>query len=103
MSWALNANGFIGDAEKVAELFAKIKALLSDPETGVTNSQFTGPGLWENDFHKPADAAPLAASAASPAPTEADAGDGSAAQEPVSPAGDDQGSKDGGKKGAVLT
>ena len=70
MTWALNANGFLGDEEKIKELFGKVKALFSDAETGVTNSQFTGTGVWENDFHKTADAAQGPASDPAPPPAE---------------------------------
>lgn len=50
-NWTLAVNGFLGDAEKVEELYHRIRGILSDPNYGTTNSQFWGVGTQETDFH----------------------------------------------------
>jgi hypothetical protein len=82
-TFSLNASGFLGDITVVEHLFDDLKALLGKPEYGVTQSQFTGLGKWENNFHQAADPATGEASAqtsaqAAPGAEDADTGDAAA-------------------------
>lgn len=81
--WSLVVNGFLGDAEKTAELFQRIRGILSAPEYGTTNSQFWGQGIQESGFHTdPAAATDPAADATEPAaPPAGDVATGSSEHE----------------------
>lgn len=69
MDWSLVVNGFLGDAEKTAELYERLKGILSTPQYGTTNSQFWGQGIQESGFHTdPAAASGPAADSAETAP-----------------------------------
>lgn len=74
--WSLVVSGFLTDAEKTAEFFQRIRAIISSPDYGTTNSQFWGQGIQESGFHTdPAAASDLAADTTEPAAPPAGAVD----------------------------